>query len=247
MGDEMKASRKQACEILEAASKAACDGPSPSSTPSVYLAASARRAVEEWAYHAPMAAARTIWTVGHSNHELDAFLRVVEPERLTHILDVRSYPYSRHASHFNREGLQASVEACGLTYVFLGLALGGRPQREDQYDDDGHALYGSMAQEPRFQAAVRRLVEGAAEHRLCLLCSCGRPDDCHRRLLVGKVLCEHGVELRHILTDGSIRAECQVALPPGTGQNTLFGHDSPVWRSTQSVSRKRRLSASSDA
>jgi uncharacterized protein (DUF488 family) len=194
-----------------------------------------------------MAPARTIWTVGHSNHDLEAFLQVVAPEHLTHVLDVRSYPYSRHAPHFNREELQAAVEARGLTYVYLGLALGGRPQRDEQYDDDGHALYGSMAQEPRFQAAVQRLLRGATGHRLCLLCSCGRPDDCHRRLLVGKVLCDHGAQLRHILTDGSVRTESEVVLTPAPEQDALFGHDAQVWRSTRSVSRKRRLSASSAA
>jgi uncharacterized protein (DUF488 family) len=194
-----------------------------------------------------MAAARTIWTVGHSNHELEAFFQLVSAERLTHILDIRSYPYSAHAPHFNREELQAATEAHGATYLFRGLALGGRPLRDDQYDDDGHALYGAMAQEPPFQEAVGQLVRGASEHRIGLLCSCGRPDDCHRRLLVGKVLCDHGVELRHILPDGSVRTESHVALAPVPEQEALFGHDAPVWRSTRSVSRRRRLSGSSVA
>jgi hypothetical protein len=102
-----------------------------------------------------------------------------------------------------------------------------------------------MADEPRFQDAISRVVEGAAGHRLCLVCSCGRPDDCHRRLLVGKVLCERGLELRHILPDGSVCPESEVSIAPAGGQDPLFGHDSSVWRSTRSVSRRRRLSASS--
>jgi len=194
-----------------------------------------------------MASIATVWTVGHSNHSFETFAALLGHEAVSHVIDVRSYPYSRHAPQYNREALAPAVEACRMRYVFLGLALGGRPRRDEHFDAEGHALYGEMAREPDFRAAIERLAHGAAQHRLALLCSCGRPDECHRRLLVGKVLCEHGVTLRHILPDGSMRIESEVPLAPPAGQDTLFGHDASVWRSTRSVSHRRRLSASSAA
>ncbi len=187
----------------------------------------------------------TIWTVGHSNHELERFFALVFGEQIEYLVDVRSYPYSRVAPHFNRETLQPAVEERGIRYVFLGLTLGGRPQRDEHYDADGYALYAEMAVEPSFQQAIGRLLNGARKHRLALLCGCGRPDSCHRRLLVGKVLCERGAELRHILTDGTIRIEDAVSLPRQDDQAALFGHDIQQWRSAQSVSHRRRLRASS--
>src|SRR5271163_1319557 len=129
----------------------------------------------------------TAWTVGHSNHDLETFVALVQRHQIGYLVDVRSYPYSRFAPHFNREELQTTMEASGINYVFLGLALGGRPQRDDQSDAEGHALYEKMAQEPAFTEAIDRLLRGASEHRLALLCSCGQPRECHRRLLVGKV------------------------------------------------------------
>jgi uncharacterized protein (DUF488 family) len=169
----------------------------------------------------------------------------VQRHRVASLVDIRSHPYSRFASHFNREELQAAIEARGIRYVFLGSALGGRPQREDQLDAKGHALYGKMAQEPAFLDAIDQLLHDASEYRLALLCSCGQPRECHRRLLVGKVLCDRGSELRHITPDGRVLSERSVALSDDQAQDTLFGHDELSWRSTRSVSRRRRLSVAS--
>lgn len=187
-----------------------------------------------------------VWTVGHSNHEFGVFAELVAGEQIEFIVDVRSYPYSSFAPHFNREDLQAAMSRRGIRYLFLGEVLGGRPTRDEHYDADGHALYGPMSEEPGFRAAIQRLIDGAGAHRLALLCSEGDPQDCHRRLLVGRVLSEHGVELRHILPDGSIAVEQSVELAAAPRQRSLLGEEEP-WRSTQSVSHRRRLSTSSSA
>lgn len=192
-----------------------------------------------------MASRPAVWTVGHSNHDLAAFLALVRDARADFLVDVRSHPYSQVVPHFNRGELQAAVEARGIRYVFLGTTLGGRPQREDHYDAAGHALYAEMAAAPPFQSAIDRLLRGATRHRLAVMCSCGRPDECHRRLLIGKVLCERGVELCHILPDGTTEVELSVPLHQSVDQAPLFGHDVQPWRSARSVSRRRRLSTSS--
>lgn len=192
-----------------------------------------------------MGVPQTVWTVGHSNHDVGAFLALVQRHQVAHLVDVRSHPYSRYAPHFNRDELQVSIEACGISYAFLGSALGGRPQRADQLDAEGHALYNRMATEPAFSDAIDGILRGAAEYRIALLCSCGQPHECHRRLLVGKVLCDRGAELRHILPDGDVLSECAVELRDDHAQDMLFGHDELPWRSTRSVSPRRQLSASS--
>jgi Protein of unknown function, DUF488 len=186
-----------------------------------------------------------VWTVGHSNHEFDDFAQLVLGERIEFLVDVRSFPYSRYAPQFNREELRAAMTQRGVRYLFLGEELGGRPTRDEHYDDEGHALYGPMSEEQPFKAAVDRLLDGARRHRIALVCSEGDPHNCHRRLLVGKVLTHHGVELRHILPDGTVRPERSVALHEDDHQRSLFGDNEDAWRSTQSVSHRRRLSASS--
>lgn len=188
-----------------------------------------------------------IWTIGHSNHTFDRFLDLLKDERIEFVVDVRSYPYSRVAPQFNREELYAALSRTGLGYLFLGDELGGRPSRDEDYDEQGRALYSRMAEAPPFQAAIARLLSGCRDHRIALLCSEGQPQECHRRLLLGKVLTDRGVQLRHILPTGAIHEEKSVCLNSSGGQETLFEEDAAAWRSTRSVSHRRRLSASSAA
>lgn len=193
-----------------------------------------------------MRAASAIWTIGHSNHSFERFAELLIGEQIEFLVDVRSYPYSRIAPQFNRETLEVALREVGVRYLFLGEELGGRPSREEHYDERGRARYDRMAVTPKFRMAIQRLVRGCEEHRIALMCSEGEPRECHRRLLVGRVLTEHGVELRHVLRDGAILEEDVVALDPDEGQEILFGEEA-AWRSTRSVSRRRRLSASSAA
>jgi uncharacterized protein (DUF488 family) len=191
-------------------------------------------------------AAPVIWTIGHSNHPFARFAELLQGERIEVVVDVRSYPYSRIAPHFNREELEAALPAAGMRYLFLGQELGGRPAREQDYDEQGHARYDRMAERPEFQQGVQRVVQGCGERRIALLCSEGQPHECHRRLLVGKVLSDRGVLLRHILPNGNVQQEESVSLDSEDAQESLFGEEA-AWRSTRSVSRRRRLSASSVA
>ncbi len=155
-----------------------------------------------------------LWTIGHSNHTFERFVELLRSEEIEFVVDVRSYPYSRFAEQFNREKLEVALPAANIRYLFLGEELGGRPSREDHYDAEGRALYDRMAEEPSFRAAIERLIGGSREHRLALMCSEGEPHECHRRLLVGKVLAEHGVQLHHILPNGAVDVEDAVQLRP---------------------------------
>jgi uncharacterized protein (DUF488 family) len=189
----------------------------------------------------------TIWTLGHSNHSWQDFAGLLAGERIETLIDVRSSPYSRFAPQFNREALLTALPDAGIAYYFQGNALGGRPECPDHYDSEGHALYGEMAAQPAFRAAINSLLTAAATQRLALLCACGKPADCHRRLLVGRVLADHGASLRHILPDGSTVEESEVKLSAEEEQTNLFGGSAPAWRSTQSVSRRARPRISSAA
>lgn len=188
----------------------------------------------------------TIWTIGHSTMPLASFLSLLRSNDIEYLVDVRSRPYSRFVPHYNREELRASLEGLDIGYVSMGSELGGRPHRKDHLDDQGHALYGKMAREPAFVAAIGRLERGCSQGRIAIMCGCGRPQDCHRRLLVGKVLCERCVTLRHILADGDVMEETSVPLGD-SDMPSLFADEEQLWRSTRSVSPAPRPRASSAA
>ncbi|HEY8506615.1 MAG TPA: DUF488 domain-containing protein, partial [Gemmataceae bacterium] len=146
-----------------------------------------------------------LFTVGHSNHSLDQFLDLLKRAEVQVLVDVRSYPYSRYVPHFNREEIETAVKRAGLRYLFLGRELGGRPDQEEYYDDEGRALYYRIARSPDFLGGIERLEAGIRRFRVAVMCSEENPAVCHRHLLVGRVMRERGAEVRHIRGDGSLQ------------------------------------------
>ncbi len=183
--------------------------------------------------------ALTVWTIGHSNHPFERFAALLAGEGIEVVADVRAYPYSRFAPQFGRKRLAAALAERGVEYRFEGGPLGGRPAEAERYDAEGHALYGPMSEAPAFRAAIDALVADAGGRRIALVCSEREPDGCHRRLLVGKVLAERGVELRHVLADGGVRVEHEVAVAGGRQGSLLAAAE--AWRSPAPVAQRARL------
>ena len=144
-----------------------------------------------------------VLTIGHSNHSLETFVALLQRHGVTALADVRSAPYSRFNPQFNRKALQGNLQAIGIGYVFLGRALGGRPDDPSCYEQ-GRVRYDRLAQTPLFREGLERVVEGAGRERIALMCAEKKPLDCHRTILVGRSLVGRGVAVAHIFADGSL-------------------------------------------
>jgi uncharacterized protein (DUF488 family) len=192
---------------------------------------------------------RPIFTVGHSNHDEQTFLELLAAHGIEVLVDVRSQPYCGYSTHFNREPLKRAVEARGLRYLFFGRELGGRPEGDEFYDDEGHVLYGRVAESEPFLNGIERIERGSREYRVALMCSEENPCVCHRWLLVTRVLRKRGVDVQHIRGDGRLQSddelEAEAAEPDVPKQLCLFPGEEPPWRSLRSVSPDRRRPASS--
>ena len=147
----------------------------------------------------------SVFTIGHSNHALADFLKLLHQHGVTVVADVRSAPYSRFNPHFNREALRDELKNGGIGYVYLGGELGGRSDDPACYRN-GRICYERVARTPRFQDGLRRLAKGMAEHRIALMCSEKEPLHCHRTLLVGQALDAEGVDISHIHADGELES-----------------------------------------
>ena len=71
------------------------------------------------------------------------------------------------------------------------------------YDVDGRVNYGRLANTDLFDDGIRRIVRAADRHRVAVMCSEKEPLDCHRTLLIARVLEERGIAVEHILADGT--------------------------------------------
>jgi uncharacterized protein (DUF488 family) len=155
--------------------------------------------------------AGVIYTIGHSNHPVAVFINLIGKYDIEVLVDVRSNPYSKYASQYNKEPLQKSIEEMGIKYIFLGQHLGGRPDNALCYDKEGHILYDKLKQSPQFHEGINRLLKELNNFKTAIFCSEEDPTDCHRRFLVGTALIKHRIRVCHIRGDGSLQEENDLA------------------------------------
>jgi uncharacterized protein (DUF488 family) len=132
-----------------------------------------------------------VWTIGHSNHPGETFVGLLKQHGITTLVDVRSKPVSRFAQ-FSRDNLIKLMEGNGLKYLYGGNVLGGMC---------GHKVGSKL-----FQSKMGRILELASDgRRVAMMCSEGKPRECHR---AGKLTAylhrtHPNVKTTHILADGT--------------------------------------------
>ena len=151
-----------------------------------------------------------LFTIGHSNLSIEAFILLLQQHGITAVADVRSHPFSRYLPHFNKSEITASLSAAGIQYVFLGQELGARPEDLSCYDTGGKALYDRIAGTPLFAAGIQRLLKGAANYKISLMCAEKDPITCHRTILVCHKVKEFNLQINHILSDGNLESHQDV-------------------------------------
>jgi uncharacterized protein (DUF488 family) len=165
----------------------------------------------------------TLHTIGYGARTLDQLVDVLKTHRIEYVLDVRTSPYSRFKPQFSREALEAAFEARGIRYLFLGDTLGGQPRDPACYTD-GKVDYETVRRQGFFQAGMERLRQVHQQRlRAALMCSEGRPEQCHRSKLIGQALAAAGIPVRHIDEDGQLLTQAQVIDRLTGGQLDFFG------------------------
>lgn len=166
---------------------------------------------------------RTLFTVGYGGDSIDGLLGRLQAAHVTHVVDVRSSPYSGRRPEFNGPELQSVLRGAGIDYVFLGDELGGRPRDADCYTPDGRVDYTEVRSRDWFRRGLERVRRGVSrDFRLCLLCSEGSPQSCHRTKLVAEALVEaYGLNVVHIDVDGRPVAHAEVMARLVGGQQTF--------------------------
>jgi len=182
----------------------------------------------------------SVYTIGHSNHSMEAFLTLLEKHGIRLVIDIRSRPYSRHAPHFAMKSLSAQLSNAGIDYVFLGAELGGMPANDEFYDEQGYVCYDRIAASPGFLEGIHRVEAIIWETRAALVCAEEDPTGCHRRLLVGRVLAERGVIVKHVRGDGRIETDEDIAAAAAAKERRARSprrgeSDGSVWRSWKPV------------
>jgi len=122
-----------------------------------------------------------IYTIGHSNKSFEVFLEKLKENGIEALVDVRSIPRSRFYPWFNEKKLAEALPKEGIAYVPRGSSLGGKLENTG-YDE-----------------AIEELVAGAVSgKRICVMCSEGKYQACHRHTMLEPSLRERGIGIEHI-------------------------------------------------
>jgi hypothetical protein len=148
-----------------------------------------------------------IFTIGHSNLDLDDFVAILAGRGINIVCDVRSRPGSYRFPQFNRESLEACLAASKIQYEFLGEALGGLPSDPRSYHSDGIVNYEERRKAADFSAGVDRAFELARASNIVLMCAEEDPLQCHRFLMICPALVDRGVAPVHFRRGGELESQ----------------------------------------
>ena len=149
-----------------------------------------------------------IFTIGHSTHPIDEFVRLLTAHGVEQIVDVRTIAKSRHNPQFGEGELRQSLPASGIGYCRL-KTLGGlrdtvKDSPNDAWKNTSFRGYADYMQTPAFTVALVQLIELGARTTVAIMCAEAVPWRCHRSL-IGDALLVRGIEVEDIMSETSVR------------------------------------------
>jgi len=149
-----------------------------------------------------------VYTIGHGTLSADELVTLLSDQGVDRLVDIRSFPGSRHNPQFGREEMERWVPEAGIDYRWL-RGLGGRRKPTD---DSPHVAlrhqafrsYADYMETDDFAAALTELLALAAERPTAIMCSESVWWKCHRRLVSDHLVLVEGVPVRHIMHTGKL-------------------------------------------
>lgn len=139
-----------------------------------------------------------VYTIGHSNRNISDFIFILKKFEINLLIDIRTYPYSKYVSDYNKENLFRSLKGNNIEYLYRGDTLGGlhpegfgRYRKTQKYID---ALY----------ELLREIL--MSNKTVALMCSEKDYNNCHRRFIsedLEKIILEksYDIVIEHILDE----------------------------------------------
>ena len=145
---------------------------------------------------------KNIWTIGHSTHPIEKFIKMLKSCEIKILADIRSYPGSRYCPQYNKEILQKTLTEAGIDYIHIPGLGGRRKAKPDSINIAWkHAAfrgYADYMETDAFKKAIEELEVIATEKSMAYMCSEAVWWSCHRSL-VSDYLKLQGWKVMHIM------------------------------------------------
>jgi len=143
------------------------------------------------------------------------FISLIQANNISHIVDIRSIPYSKYAPWSNKSRLSELLKPFKISYTYLGHKLGAKSvslnRSSQQQDINANTAY---------DEGIQVLLQLSMRANLALLCAEGDPAKCHRQHIIAQTLLDSGTKVLHILKNGNIKEAWLEDQKPT--QTTLF-------------------------
>ena len=147
-----------------------------------------------------------ILTVGHSNHPVEKFLKLLKAHGVEQLADVRTIPKSRHNPQFNSADLERSLHESAIDYLHMPTLGGLRRPRKDSintgWKNASFRGYADYMQTPAFELSLEELIAAAAKGATAIMCAEAVPWRCHRSL-IADALMARSIQVEDIFSETS--------------------------------------------
>lgn len=149
-----------------------------------------------------------LYTIGHSTHSVEEFEGLLQKYEITHLIDVRSVPKSRHVPWFNTDPLKKALSKLGIDYLHFPELGGLRKAQKHSINEGWENLsfrgYADYMQTPEFYTALKTLNQMLTKDRkVVIMCAEAVPWRCHRSLIADAEVIR-GIKVFHIMSKTQI-------------------------------------------
>ncbi len=149
-----------------------------------------------------------IYTIGHSTHPIEDFIRILHAYGIQRLVDVRTIPRSRHNPQFNAGELEEALRLHGIDYVRLeglgGLRHTTRTSINTAWKNASFRGFADYMQTAEFAEALGQLIALGKGKTSAIMCAEAVPWRCHRSL-IGDALLVRGIQVENIMSETSCK------------------------------------------
>lgn len=139
-------------------------------------------------------------TIGYEGASLDDFVRTLVATNVEVLVDVRERAQSRRKG-FSKSALAARLAKAGIGYVHyreLGDPKPGREAARAGKMSEFRRIYRNVLRRVAAIAAIDEITALLKRKNACLMCYEREHEDCHRKMVAGKIEKKTGRATRHL-------------------------------------------------
>jgi len=175
-----------------------------------------------------------IFTIGYAGFEIDDFIKALKEYHINSLIDVRSMPFSKFHSAYNKPIFSKTLQNRGIIYRNYKREFGAR-QDDRKYYPNGYLDFSMFTKSQVFLEGMDKIIKAIPlGYRFVLMCSEKDPITCHRSIMIAKAFYNNGVLINNILSDRSIITQSDIETRlldmyyPDRDQLSLFGEQLSV-------------------